>query len=179
MSTACRRHRHSEGFTLLELVVTIAVAAVLLTVALPSFSGLLRTNRVTSTSNSLLAAVNLARAEALKSNRGGGICASTDGAACSPTGDDWVSGWIVWADLNNNGALDLAPVDERVRVEGRQRQLTISADEPDVVFSARGRPASTLSLQVQPTTCKAGRTDVRNIDVLASGMVRISTEDCP
>lgn len=179
MAIARPNRRQSGGFTLLELVVTLVVGAVLMAVAFPSFSGMLRVNRVTSTSNNLLTGINLARLEAIKSNRGGGVCASVNGSSCSTNANDWVSGWIVWADLNNNAALDLTPVDERIRIEGPQRQITMSGGAAAIAFSARGRPTAAVNFGVRPSYCAAGKPEVRNISLLASGMVRIASAGCP
>jgi type IV fimbrial biogenesis protein FimT len=171
--------RRLAGFTLIELMVALTVAAVLTAVALPSFSGLLRSNRVSSTSNNLLTGINLARSEAIKSNRGAGVCASTDGSACSTSANDWTSGWIVWADLNNNSTLDLLPVDERIRIEGAQRQVALTASAAAVRFNARGRPTTVLDLSVRSLICPPGKSYVRNVNLLVSGMVRIAPTTCP
>ena len=170
--------RRPAGFTLIELMVALAVAAVLTVVAVPSFADLLRSNRVSGTSNNLLTGINLARSEAIKSNRGGGICASTNGSSCSASAADWVSGWIVWADLNNNGTLDVAP-DERIRIEGAQRQVTLTSSAAAVVFNARGRPTTAVNLGVRPSYCPAGVDNIRNVSLLVSGMVRIARANCP
>ena len=63
----------SRGFTLVELMITIAVLAIGSALAYPSFSGVMRSNRVATSTNGLLAAFNLARSEAIRTNRGGGV----------------------------------------------------------------------------------------------------------
>ncbi|PZO09697.1 MAG: pre-pilin like leader sequence [Lysobacteraceae bacterium] len=171
--------RRLAGFTLIELMVALAVAAVLTAVALPSFNDLLRGNRVSSTSNNLLTAINLARSEAIKTNRGGGVCASTDGSTCSTVATAWTSGWIVWADLDNSGALNLVPVDERIRIEGAQRQVTVTATAAAMRFNARGRPTAAFDLAVRSVVCPTGQTYARDVNLLASGMVRIARTTCP
>src|SRR5690606_7896913 len=93
--------RNFAGFTLLELMVVIAIAAILLALALPSFTSTLRSNRVATSTNELLATLSLARSEAVRNTRGAGVCTSADGGAC---GGDWDSGWLVWGDSNGNGA---------------------------------------------------------------------------
>ena len=66
--------RQNTGFSLIELMVVIAIVAVLLTLGLPSFQSSLRSNRIATTSTELLASLALARSEAVRSTRGGGVC---------------------------------------------------------------------------------------------------------
>lgn len=89
--------RYQHAFTLVELMITIAVAAILLTVAIPSFRGTIQNNRITAQANDLVGALNLARAEAVARGTAVTACASTDGTTCSET-TTWNSGWIVTID---------------------------------------------------------------------------------
>jgi type IV fimbrial biogenesis protein FimT len=84
-----------RGFTLVELMVTIAVLAVLMALALPSFTPLMERWRVRSASEDLQATLYFARSEAIK--RGGGVTvvAGDGGASCAATG--WSCGWRVFA----------------------------------------------------------------------------------
>lgn len=66
--TTWRPLSRTEGFTLIELMVTIAVAAVLLAVAVPSFRHLIISNRLTTAANDVITSVTLARSEAIKRN---------------------------------------------------------------------------------------------------------------
>ncbi len=102
------------GFTLIELMVTIAIAAILLTIGVPSFQGLFNRNQVATVTNDFMSALNLARSEAAKGGATTQLCMSNNQSTC--TGNSgWSNGWIVWADRNNNGALDNG---ELVRVHG-------------------------------------------------------------
>ncbi|MDX1550396.1 MAG: GspH/FimT family pseudopilin, partial [Lysobacter spongiicola] len=91
------------GFTLVELMVTIAVAAVLLAIATPSFTAIANSNRLTSTANELVGSFQSARMEAVRLNARTEVCASADGATCG--GNDW-SQWLVRVDTNQDGAVD-------------------------------------------------------------------------
>ncbi|ARZ76352.1 hypothetical protein CCR98_20020 [Stenotrophomonas sp. WZN-1] len=82
----------SSGFTLLELMVTVAVLAILVTVALPSFSAMIARNQIAVAGNDLIAGLQLARHEAIRRNTAVQVCASADGRACSDV--DW-NRWIV------------------------------------------------------------------------------------
>ena len=83
-----RRHGRQQGFTLIELMATLTVAAVLMMVAVPSVMSFKRNSELTSATNTLLASINTARGEAMK--RG-------SNAIMAPTnGTDWTGGWIVF-----------------------------------------------------------------------------------
>jgi len=83
----------AAGFTLIEMMVAIAVAVILMTLAVPSFQQSRLTTQLRASTNDLVADVNLARGEALKRNQPVTMCVSSDGAACSTGG--WQQGWIV------------------------------------------------------------------------------------
>lgn len=76
------------GFTLLELVITVAVLAIALGIAIPSFQGITNRNRLTGVANEMVAAVQLTRMEAIRRNARVTLCPSTDGATCG--GDNWM-----------------------------------------------------------------------------------------
>lgn len=90
--------RNRTGFTLIELMVTIAVAAVLLTLAAPSFMDTIRRNSATTQANELLAALHVARSEAVMRGREVAICPRASQASNSCGGaTDWINGWVVRA----------------------------------------------------------------------------------
>lgn len=95
----------SEGFTLLELIVAIALFAFLVTVAVPGFQGTLRNNRLTTQANALLGALSLARSESIKRNLRVTLCKSGDGANCTEA-NDYRQGWIVFIDSYNPALRD-------------------------------------------------------------------------
>lgn len=84
-----------NGFTLVELVVTVAIAAIVVTLALPSFAETMRQSTVRSLGNDLMASLNLARTEAVR--RGGGVSVQAAGS-----GTDWTQGWVV---VDGSGAV--------------------------------------------------------------------------
>lgn len=86
----------SRGFTFLELLVTIAIAAILVAVALPSFRGTIQRHRLRSAADNLQAAIDYARAEAVLRASYVSLCASADSATCSGAAT-YETGWIVYA----------------------------------------------------------------------------------
>lgn len=97
--------RPAQGFTLVELLVTLAVSALLLAVAVPSTAVIVKSVRLSSASNVFLSGLYLARGEAIKRNARVVLCKSLDGVACAMVGG-WEQGWIVFHDANNNGLRD-------------------------------------------------------------------------
>jgi type IV fimbrial biogenesis protein FimT len=93
-----------RGFTLVELIVTLVVASVLLAVAIPGFSSMIKNNRLATSANALVTAANIARSEAIKRGVRVTVCKSADGATCT-TSNDWEQGWIVFTDQNNDASV--------------------------------------------------------------------------
>ena len=97
-----------RGFTLIELMVTIAVLAVLLMIGIPSFAELVRNNRLTTNANQLITAMNLAKSEAIRRR-----IRVTLRATAVP---NWENGWEVFTDNDGSGTKNGA--DEVLRVYG-------------------------------------------------------------
>lgn len=89
-----------SGFTLVELMVTLTVAAILLVIAVPSFVSSMKDNRRTTYINELVSSLNLARSEATKSRSEIAFCPSANGEDCA--GDNYDNGWIVFRNTDGD-----------------------------------------------------------------------------
>ncbi len=98
MHEPLRQPRRAQGFTLLELLFTVAVAAVLLGIAAPNFRNMYIRNALAGHSNDVIGSIAYARSEAIRQSTPISICASSDGATCSGT---WSDGWIIF--VNSDG----------------------------------------------------------------------------
>lgn len=99
----------SRGFTLMELLIAVAIVAILIGVALPSFRDSMVRSTVTQTGNDLVVDLNSARAEAVKRGLNTAVVAKTG---------NWNQGWEVRVDSNGNGVYTEAGIDEMVRDHG-------------------------------------------------------------
>ena len=91
------RKAYAQGMTMIEILITVIVLAVLVAIAVPSFRNASLGSRLSAAANDLLASVQLARSEAIKRNVAMTLCASADGATCAGSGG-WEQGWITIID---------------------------------------------------------------------------------
>lgn len=136
------------GFTLMELMIVIALAAVILAIGAPNFREFRQNNRLTAVANDFLAGVSLARTEAVKRQSPVSLCASDnpDAAAATCSAGDF-SRWIIFEDTNGNCERDAGEAILRAEVgrdEGgdsaleQRRQLSAVADGDCVSIGRTG-----------------------------------------
>jgi len=97
------------GFSLVEMLITLAILGLLLAAAAPAFVSMARENRLASEINLLLADIHLARLEAIKRNQDVVLCRSADGRQCTPSSGmraDWSIGWIVYVNADQDKTRD-------------------------------------------------------------------------
>jgi type IV fimbrial biogenesis protein FimT len=127
--------RTNLGFTLFELLMTVALAAIILTIGLPSFSNILARNRQHIEINALFHAMHLARKESIRRREVMTVCSSSDQRTCSGR-LDWSTGWILFNNTDRDSPPQVDPgeavvmvhgVDESVRVSANRRAFTLRA----------------------------------------------------
>lgn len=172
-----RKTSENAGFTLLELLVAIAMLAILAAIAAPSFTSYMATNNVFSHKQDVNSAIVTARTEALNRNKTITVCPSSNAASCSGS---WSDGWIIFQDDGDgggnarNGALDGG--ERLINAFEYTGTNTISISDVDTAtdinflsFNEQGRPAIAgvqTSRRVLITVCD--RTNAAN---LARGML--------
>lgn len=163
----------AKGFTLVELMITVVLLAIMAALAFPSFTSTIRSNRVATATNELLSSVALARTEAIRSRQRASICTTTDGTAC---GGDWNNGWLVWIDVDGNKAVN--GTEAVIRYVQAHPQLNVIGPDPTepLAFDGRGRSViggRTFDLRPQGQT-----TPVRCLILGPTGQTRVTKVAC-
>jgi type IV fimbrial biogenesis protein FimT len=128
------------GFTIFELMVTLAVAAVLLSLAAPNFRLIIQDNRLTTDINTLAASLNLTRSEAITRGVPATLCKSNDfdNSPSCVAAANWHDGWIVWVDVDNDAALDPDEVIRVVNGVTAGTTLVFAVGKNDVTYNPSG-----------------------------------------
>ncbi|MBI5611489.1 MAG: GspH/FimT family pseudopilin [Gammaproteobacteria bacterium] len=189
--------RGISGFTIIELLVAIAVAAILSAIAAPGFLSFVRDNRLTTTTNELISDMLVARNEAVKRNLPVVICKTSNATIANPVcnttaTDTWTSGWIVFVDTNNNCVRDSpgGTIEPLIRVHGALlNTMTLAPLVPAVVVDCAGTGGTDIrnSISYRPSgrplaftggtfkLCdERGVSKAKALIVSGSGQVRIS-----
>lgn len=169
---------NSRGFTLIELVVTVTVLGVLVSIAVPQFTEFVRNGRRTATINELVGSLSLARSEAVRRGVPVVVCKAVDDTACrSGAGDTWQAGWLVFVntDADSPPVIDAGETVLKVRTDQTGGyQLKPSAGVINfITFGADGSAGQVGSF----THCDVrGTRRARAVVVAAVGRIRLSRD---
>jgi type IV fimbrial biogenesis protein FimT len=182
--------KHAHGFTLVELLITILVAALLMALAIPAFHSFVENNRLAASTNQLVSALAVARSEAIHRRENVTLCSSTNPAAAVPTcaaSTSWETGWIAFTDRNGNGIIEVPPggTDVLLRVWEAipaGHTLTATGGTTQVGFDRLGIAniiANEIFRLANPD-CRTGQANrERTVTLLTSGSVNVARADCP
>lgn len=158
-------HRNQRGFTLVELMVTVAVIGILAVVAAPSMTDMVNNGRTTSQAEELVSSLQLARAEAVRRNARVTICAGAAGACNGSTS------WGQWTMFGRDNTAAAVTTDV-IRNTTLNSNVQVTGPAAGIVFKSSGRIDATQQLQVSMSTQK------RCLTVLISGVVAVTKGVC-
>lgn len=156
----------SHGFSLVELIVVMAIIGITLGVGAPSFQTIIATSNLTTSTNDLVSALQLARSEAIKSNYLVIVSKNTT----------WSDGWFVFADKNQNSSQD-ADTEPTLRTfDALSSGFTVRTTTTAFTYRVTYRPDGRSSTAGSFYFCSpADAADFRRVVIAATGRVRVET----
>lgn len=157
-----------KGFTAIEMVLTITIVSMMISMAIPSFTSMMTRYRLSNENTLLMLNFVLARGEAVNRSTRVSICQSSDGANCTNGG--WATGHIVFVDGSTVGTVDAGDVILKVTGAVASGDSMTPNNTSFVSFNSTGIPSTNLTI----TTCKSGFVGAQVI-VYPSGRIRKDT----
>ena len=158
-----RTTRPAQGFTLVELMVTVAVLGILAMIAVPSMTSLVSTSRVKGQAEEVTSLMQVARSEAIRRNQRVTACASASGTSCSASANRFV---VFSADPANPAVMEI------VREITLPSSMTITGPGSGVVFKASGITDGVEKYEVSTSA------DQRCLTVSVGGVITVTKGGC-
>jgi len=170
------KYKHNDrqsGFTIMELMIAVAIGGIVMAIGLPAFQGFIKNNRLIAQTNDVLTSLHVARNEAV--NRGHNIRILTLSG-----GTDWASGWEIRLDVDNEDDIDAE--DTVLRNYDAIKNATLAGNINIVTFEPtgyldQGLHAAPVAITLTPSKCTAN--DIRVISTQLSGLVGFTKQNCP
>ena len=172
---------NGRGFTLVELLVVLAVGAILLAIAIPSYAFLVNSSRLAAVTNDLVTALHLARSEAIKRRMRVTVCKTSNAMAETPVCDttaSWQQGWLVFVDGGTKGVIDSG--DALLRVQDSLSAvvtITTSNFSSFVSYLPSGKSQGPNELANGALRVCVASTR-RDIIISPTGRIRLDTNTC-
>jgi type IV fimbrial biogenesis protein FimT len=169
----CSQPRSGAGFTLYELMMTLSLVAVIVTLGLPSFGSIVASSRIRAETSALFDAVHLARKDSIVRRRAVTICPSLDGLSCDPH-NEWSTGWIRFVNTDRDDPPFRDPMEP---------VLHYHVVEPGTLIVANQRGFTLRSTELRATNgtliiCDAReRAEAKAIVVSYTGRPRVAWQD--
>lgn len=161
------KRRRIEGFTLVELMVTLSVIAILAVVAVPSMGWMANASRLSGSADDMVTLLQMARSEAVRRNAQVQVCASSNGTSCSGA-TTWTRVIAHGRDLAASGAPD-----EVLRDATLPAKVQIAGPAAGIVF----RPSGVIDAETTITICVPTSTPPENqrvLTIMVSGVIKVA-----
>ena len=178
--------RRNFGYTMLELVMVIAIVAILATIAMPGFKYVTTSNRIASEVNGLLGDMQFARSEAVKEGQSVTVCIAANAnlnSCAGAAGGNWALGWIVFLDTNNNQQVDAgeAVIRAQPAFSGTDTFVAGSAAFNSVTFNRLGYAPTgvTTNISLHDSTANPSWTRCLAVNPIGSTVTERATFGTP
>ena len=131
--------KYSRGFTVMETLISLVVASILVTSAVPAMQDFIVRNRMTAEVNTFMASLNLARSEAVKRLQNIEVCPADSGFTMCINSTDWEGGWMVFIDKNKDGNFTSGSDVILQRNPALPSRFTISGDQSAFSYDPTGQ----------------------------------------
>lgn len=173
----CCAGRRQVGFTMIEILMAVAIAAILAMVAVPSLTGFTRNNKLNAINTSLVASLQQGRSEAIKLNRGVLVCpANTTHNDCNATTDWGINGWLVCYDVNNNMGCDASTtaLPNPIKVENKVDATFAAVTGPStpIRFGPSGSLSTGVSAAALSITGTWSGATAMGVTVATTGLIK-------
>ena len=169
---------HAKGLTLVELLITVTVFIVMITIAVPSMSSFMRDARTASQLRTLVDAIAYARSESVTRNMPVSLCSTDNGSTCKVQNNLlWESGWIAFTDENQSGTLNTGETLLRV-YQSQDTAYNLVAAVGSITFRSSGfLQGGPVVLNHKPSRCNAENKEAI-VTIEPSGSVHVYTGHC-
>jgi type IV fimbrial biogenesis protein FimT len=162
-----------SGFSLYELLFTIAIASTVLAIGVPSFASLTARNRLHVEINALFHAIHVARKESIMRRQVVSICPSPDGRQCLPS-RDWSVGWIMFSNHDRDEPPQVDPDEPVLMVHRVSSAVRLSANRRGFTLRATFKRATNGTI----VACDAAsRTEPRALVISYTGRPRVALKN--
>lgn len=159
--------RLQNGFTLIELMITITIMGILMSIAAPSFQSVILGARLSSTSNAMVSALQLARSEAIKQHKT---------VIVEPLNGNWQNGWRVFVDVTGNGTYDSATDTLLTSFDAMSSTVAVKPNPGvSISYNSTGRLPSGVSNNVVFCSNSSDNSDFRAVVISLTGRVHVET----
>jgi type IV fimbrial biogenesis protein FimT len=167
------KFRHT-GFTLIELVITIALLGILLAWAIPNVTTFIKNARMSGIANELSGDIGIARQEAQRRGRSVTICASVDGLICDTGTPEWTNGWIIRAPTNTAGFQVVKYNRQPSGPSEPTKWYSGAGSNGSITFSPSGSATAGAAIRIRDDRAGAGDLTQRDISVTIVGRPQVT-----
>jgi type IV fimbrial biogenesis protein FimT len=170
------------GVTLVELLIVVILAAILMSIGIPSYRYVTTSNRMATEINSLLGDMQYARSEAVREGQYVTVCVAANttpgSASCAATGTStWQNGWIIFSDVNHDGTVDSTGAVLRIQNAFSSSDTFVASPATSTVTFNRDGFASVGGGATRITLNDSGNDPIygRCLDINQAGMMSTQT----